>query len=78
MPALPSATRTPTAIVRQTHKEDLERLKRDLRFAEERAEDASKTKSSEVSGLLAKYNRQINELEESLRVSSHPFLDYSS
>lgn len=53
----------------QSQKEELERLKRDLRFAEERADDASRSKGSEVSGLLSKYNRQLEELEGSLRVS---------
>lgn len=51
------------------HKEELERVRRELRFANERAEDASRSKSSEVSGVLAKYNRQLNELEDSLRAS---------
>jgi DNA repair photolyase len=53
----------------QSQKEELERLKRDLRFAEERAQDATSHKDSEVSGLLKKYNRQLTELEESLVVS---------
>ena len=53
--------------LKSSHKDELERLRRDLRFAEERAEDATRNKSSEVSGLLAKYNRQISELEDALR-----------
>ena len=53
----------------QTQKDELERLRRDLRFANERAEDATRNKSSEVSGVLSKYNRQLTELEDSLRVS---------
>lgn len=55
----------------QTHKEDMDRLRRDLSFANERAEDATRNKSSEVSGMMSKYNRQLNELEDSLRVSGH-------
>lgn len=51
----------------QSHKDELERTRRDLRFAEERATDATRTKSSEVSGMLNKYNRQLNELEDTLR-----------
>lgn len=54
----------------QSHKEELDRIKRDLMFANERAEDASRNKSSEVTGMLSKYNRQLTELEDSLRVSS--------
>ncbi|KAF9245761.1 ANTH domain-containing protein [Melanogaster broomeanus] len=50
-----------------SHKDDLDRLRRELNFANERAEDASRSKSSEVSGILGKYNRQLNELEDSLR-----------
>ena len=46
----------------------MERARRDLRFAEERAQDATRSKSSEVSGMLGKYNRQLNELEDTLRV----------
>ena len=53
---------------RSSHKDELDRLKREIAFANERAEDASRSKSSEVSGVLAKYNRQMNELEDSLRV----------
>ncbi|KAG8987713.1 sla2 Src-like adaptor 2, partial [Tulasnella sp. 427] len=48
-------------------KEEVERLRRDLRFANERAEDATRNKSQEVSGMLSKYNRQLTELEDSLR-----------
>ncbi|KAG8893117.1 sla2 Src-like adaptor 2, partial [Tulasnella sp. 417] len=50
-----------------TQKEEVERLRRDLRFANERAEDATRNKSQETSGLLSKYNRQLTELEDSLR-----------
>lgn len=55
--------------MKSSQKEEIERLKRDLRFAEERADDAVRSKGSEVSGLLGKYNRQLDELESSLRVS---------
>jgi chromosome segregation ATPase len=51
-----------------SHKDELDRVRRELAFANERAEDASRSKSSEVTGVLAKYNRQLNELEDSLRV----------
>ena len=53
---------------KSSHKDELDRLKREISFANERAEDASRSKSSEVSTVLGKYNRQINELEDSLRV----------
>ncbi|KAG7452360.1 cytoskeleton assembly control protein [Guyanagaster necrorhizus] len=48
-------------------KEDMDRLRRELNFANERAEDASRSKNSEVTSVLAKYNRQLSELEDSLR-----------
>ena len=51
-----------------SYRDELDRLRRELNYANERAEDAAKSKSSEVSGVLSKYNRQITELEESLRV----------
>ena len=53
---------------KSSHKDELDRLKRELNFANERAEDASRSKSSEVSSVLTKYNRQLTELEDSLRV----------
>ncbi|GAA5854575.1 hypothetical protein JCM8547_004893 [Rhodosporidiobolus lusitaniae] len=53
--------------IKSSQKEEVERLKRDLRFAEERFEDASRSKGSEVSTVMAKFNRQIEELESTLR-----------
>ncbi|QRW11818.1 endocytosis protein end4 [Ceratobasidium sp. AG-Ba] len=53
--------------LKASHKEDMDRVRRDLSFANERAEDATRNKSSEVSGMMSKYNRQLNELEDSLR-----------
>ena len=54
---------------KSSHREEMDRLKRELNFANERAEDASRSKSSEVSTVMSKYNRQLSELEDSLRVS---------
>jgi chromosome segregation ATPase len=53
---------------KSSHKDEIDRLRRELNFANERAEDASHSKNSEVSSVLNKYNRQIQELEDSLRV----------
>lgn len=50
------------------HGEEVDRLRRELDFANERAEDSSRNKNSEVSHILSKYNRQISELEDSLKV----------
>ncbi|KAL4067382.1 ANTH domain-containing protein [Scleroderma yunnanense] len=52
---------------KSSHKDELDRLRREINFANERADDAMRSKSSEVSSVLGKYNRQINELEDSLR-----------
>ncbi|BEI97984.1 hypothetical protein CcaverHIS631_0302830 [Cutaneotrichosporon cavernicola] len=52
---------------RSSHKEEMDRVKRDLSFANERAEDASRHKSTEVRDIMAKYNRQLNELEDTVR-----------
>ncbi|GAA5869826.1 hypothetical protein JCM1840_007646 [Sporobolomyces johnsonii] len=56
--------------IKSSQKEEVERLKRDLRFAEERFEDASRSKGTEVSSVMSKFNRQIDELENSLRNKS--------
>lgn len=60
-----------------SHKDELDRLKREIKFANERAEDATRSKSSEVSTVLSKYNRQMSELEDSLRVSYQHFCHLS-
>ncbi|KAJ6504413.1 ANTH domain-containing protein [Mycena vulgaris] len=52
---------------KSSHKDEIDRLRRELNFANERAEDASHSKNSEVSSVLNKYNRQLQELEDSLR-----------
>lgn len=57
---------------KSSHKEEGDRLRRELAFANERAEDYSRSKSSEVSSVLSRYNRQVSELEDSLRVCPCP------
>jgi len=54
----------------QSHKEEIDRLRRELDFANERADDTSRNKGSELQGMMKKYNRQLNELEDSLRVGT--------
>ena len=61
-----------------THREDLEKLKRELRFAIERAEAAERAKGSELSGMLSKYNREMADLEESLRSKTRQLDDIRS
>lgn len=49
------------------NREEMEKLKRELRMAYDRAEDAERSKGSELSSMLSKYNREMAELEEALR-----------
>lgn len=50
------------------NREEAEKLKRELRFALEKADNAERAKGSELSLMLAKYNREMTDLEEALRV----------
>lgn len=50
------------------NREEIEKLKRELRFALEKADNAERAKGSELSSMLAKNNREIADLEEALRV----------
>ena len=50
------------------NREEVEKLKRELRFALEKAENAERAKGSELSSMLSKYNREMADLEEALRV----------
>ncbi|KMU80674.1 huntingtin-interacting protein 1 [Coccidioides immitis RMSCC 3703] len=52
------------------NKEELEKVKRELRLAIERAENAERAKSSEISAMLSKYNREMADLEEALRTKN--------
>jgi hypothetical protein len=52
------------------NKDELEKVKRELRLALERAENAERQKGTEISTLLSKYNREMADLEEALRVSN--------
>jgi hypothetical protein len=57
-----------------TNKEDLEKLKLELRMAIDRAENAERSKGTEISSMLSKYNREMADLEEALRVRISLFL----
>ncbi|KAL9114224.1 MAG: hypothetical protein Q9227_001646 [Pyrenula ochraceoflavens] len=60
------------------HREELEKLKRELRFALEKAENAERAKGSELSSMLAKYNREMADLEEALRNKTRALEDVGS
>ncbi|KAK1146635.1 sla2 Src-like adaptor 2 [Aspergillus melleus] len=60
------------------NKEEVEKVKRELRFALERAENAERAKGTEISTLLSKYNREMADLEEALRNKNRALEEYSS
>ncbi|KAF2724751.1 SLA2 Src like adaptor 2 [Polychaeton citri CBS 116435] len=49
------------------HKDEAEKLKRELRMALDRADNAERGKGSELSAMLSRHNREIADLEEALR-----------
>lgn len=49
------------------HKDEVEKLKRELRMAIDRADNAERGKGSELSAMLSRHNREIADLEEALR-----------
>jgi len=49
------------------HKDELEKLKRELRMALDRADNAERGKGNELSAMLSRHNREIADLEEALR-----------
>lgn len=54
-----------------SNKEELEKAKRELRLAIDRAETAERQKGTEISAMLSKYNREMVNLEDALMVSCH-------
>lgn len=60
------------------HREELEKVKREIRFALEKAENAERAKGSEISSLLAKYNREMADLEDTLRNKTRALDDIRS
>ncbi|KAF7717260.1 Endocytotic accessory protein [Penicillium ucsense] len=61
-----------------TNKDELEKVKRELRMALERAENAERSKGNEISAMLSKYNREMADLEEALRNKTRALEDFSS
>lgn len=51
-------------------KDEVEKLKRELRLAQERADNLERSKGNELSTMLSKYNREMSDLEEALRIKS--------
>ncbi|KAJ5937403.1 hypothetical protein N7454_004703 [Penicillium verhagenii] len=61
-----------------TNKDELEKVKRELRMALERAENAERSKGTEISTMLSKYNREMADLEEALRHKTRALDDVSN
>ncbi|KAI0897503.1 ANTH-domain-containing protein [Annulohypoxylon nitens] len=53
-----------------SNKDELEKLKRELRMANDRADNLERSKGNELSTMLSKYNREMADLEEALRTKS--------
>lgn len=49
------------------HKDEVEKLQRELRLALDRADQSDRNKGSELSAMLSRHNREIADLEEALR-----------
>ena len=60
------------------HKDELEKLKRELRMALDRADNADRAKGSELSAMLSRHNREIADLEEALRNKTRSLDDMQS
>ncbi|KAL2150019.1 hypothetical protein VTH82DRAFT_7695 [Thermothelomyces myriococcoides] len=52
------------------NKDEVEKLKRELRMALDRADNLERSKGTELSTMLSKYNREMADLEEALRNKS--------
>ncbi|KAK3679612.1 sla2 Src-like adaptor 2 [Vermiconidia calcicola] len=57
------------------HKDELEKLQRELRMALDRADNAERGKGSELSAMLSRHNREIVDLEEALRYKTRALDD---
>ncbi|KAL9055865.1 MAG: hypothetical protein Q9162_003291 [Coniocarpon cinnabarinum] len=49
------------------HRDELEKLQRELRMALDRADNLDRSKGSELSAMLSRHNREIADLEDALR-----------
>ena len=49
------------------HKDEVEKLQRELRMAIDRSDNLERSKGSELSAMLSRHNREIADLEEALR-----------
>lgn len=60
-----------------SNKEEVEKVKRELKFALEKAENNDRSKGTELSTMLARHNREVADLEELLRTKQRQIDDLS-
>ncbi|KAF6802484.1 cytoskeleton assembly control protein, partial [Colletotrichum sojae] len=61
-----------------SNRDEVEKLKRELRMAQDRADNIERSKGNELSTMLSKYNREMADLEEALRLKSRALEDAQS
>ncbi|KAK7393900.1 sla2 Src-like adaptor 2 [Neonectria punicea] len=64
--------------VNGSNKDEVEKLRRELRMAMDRADNLERSKGNELSTMLAKYNREMADLEEALRNKTRALEDVQS
>ncbi|KAK3944014.1 endocytosis protein end4 [Diplogelasinospora grovesii] len=57
------------------NKDEVEKLRRELRLALDRADNLERAKGNELSTMISKYNRELADLEEALRAKSRALDD---
>jgi hypothetical protein len=61
-----------------THKDEIEKLERDIRLMQDKLNDTERTKGSDLSLMISKHNRELEELEEALKAKQRVIDDYTS
>lgn len=64
--------------VKGSQKDEVEKLKRELRVAEEKADNNDNSKGRELSAMLSRHNREMADLEELLRSKQRQIDELSS
>uniref|UniRef100_A0A060TG10 ARAD1D19316p n=1 Tax=Blastobotrys adeninivorans TaxID=409370 RepID=A0A060TG10_BLAAD len=59
------------------HKDQIEKLERDLRLAQDKLNDAERAKGADLSLMISKHNRELSELEEALKAKQRIIDDFS-
>nr|APB91642.1 putative cytoskeleton assembly control protein [Knoxdaviesia proteae] len=61
-----------------SNKDEVEKLRRELRLALDKADNMERSKGTELSNVLSKYNREMADLEEALRTKTRALEDAQS